>query len=297
MAMSASSSASGLTREEGLALLVALAAHVALIGALTLSPPGKSIMAPPERMTVTFADQIADQSTSPEPDAQAAPDVAPVLGEPVPEPAPPEPAPVVQPQPQPKPAPPTPIPQARPQPLPKPVPKSAPQPRVGPAPPPKPVAKPAPPKPAAAAPADARQRRRPDAPSGASRLGSDFLKGIPTGTKPGATGNPANAVSAQAKAAIRVSINMKVLPPWNSCPVNGVDIEKLRVRITFQLDRGGNVIGIATPELSGQTPANAAQAGRFSECAIRAVRTAAPFNLPADSYEFWKNYTLNFRKE
>lgn len=294
--MRASSSSPGLTREEGLALVVALVAHVALIGALTLSPPGKSIEAPPERMTVTLADEIADQSASPDPNAEAAPDVAPVLGEPAPEPAPPEPLPqVVQPQPRPAPPPP-PIPQARPQPLPKPAPKAVPQPRVAPA-PPKPAAKPMPPRAAPAAPADTRPRRRPDAPSGASRLGSDFLSGIPGGTKPVANGNPAATASAQAKAALRVSINARVLPPWNSCSVNGLDIEKLRARVTFQLDRGGNIVAVETPQISGQNAANAAQVSRFSECATRAVRTAAPFSLPAEMYDFWKSYTLNFRKE
>lgn len=284
---------SSLSRGEAAALVIALAAHVALIGALTLAPPGKSVVPPPERMTVTFADEIADQSVSPDPNAEAAPDVAPVLGEPAPEPAPPEPAPQIAPPP-PKPLP-QPVSQPKPQSLPKPQPQQVSRPVAKPA-PPKPVAKPVPPKSAAAA-SDARPRRRPDAPSGASRLGSDFLRGISAGTKPDASGNPASGVSPQAKAAIRVSINTKVLPPWNSCPVNGVDIEKLRARVAFQLDRNGNVISIATPELSGQTSANAAQVGRFSECAVRAVRTAAPFNLPGDSYEFWKNYTLNFRKE
>ncbi|MEI6642539.1 MAG: hypothetical protein WCL10_10915 [Novosphingobium sp.] len=284
----------GFTREEGLALVLALLAHAGLIAALTLAPPGKTIMSPPERMTVTFADEIADQSTSPDPDTQAAPDVAPDLGEPLPQPAPPQPAPqVAPPQPQPKPAPLAP---ARPEPVPKPQPqpqpRPAPQPRAVPTPPVKPVAKPS-----AAAPLDPRQRTRPNAPGGASQLGADFLKGINTGTKPGATGNPADALSAEAKAAIRVTINRKVLPPWNSCPVNGLEIEKLRASVTFQLDRGGNVVSIATPVLSGQTPANTAQVSRFTECAVRAIKTAAPFSLPAESYDFWKNYKLNFRKE
>jgi len=301
MAMHASSELAGpsgsLSREEGLALVLALLAHAGLIAALTLAPPGKTIMSPPERMTVTFADETADKSTSPDPDAEAAADMAPVLGQPapVPEAAPPQPVQqVTPPQPQPKPAP---LPQARPEPKPVPQPKPAPQPRVQPAPPVKPLAKPAPPKPAAAAPVDPRQRRRPDPRAGGSLIGPDFLPPGLGGTKPGATGNPASALSDQAKAAIKVSINRKVVPPWNGCPVNGLDIEKLRARVSFQLDRAGNVISIATPAISGQTPANAAQVSRFSECAVRAIKTAAPFSLPADSYDFWKSYTLNFSKK
>jgi outer membrane biosynthesis protein TonB len=109
----------------GAALVVALLAHAGLIAALTLAPPGKSILSPPERMTVTFADETADQSASPDPNAEAAPDIAPVLGEPAPEPAPPEPTPVVPPQPRPAPQP---VPQPKPQPAPRPAPKPVPQP-------------------------------------------------------------------------------------------------------------------------------------------------------------------------
>ncbi|WP_082698077.1 cell envelope integrity protein TolA [Novosphingobium fuchskuhlense] len=297
--MSATSSPPGLTRDEAPlpfgALIIALAAHAGLIAALTLAPPGRTIMSPPERMTVTFADETADTSTSPDPNEAAAADVAPVIGEPAPEPVAAEPVPqMAPPQPLPKPAP-AQQPQAKPAPQPRPAPKAAPlpPPRAAPAAPPKPAARPA----AASPPADPRQRRRSDAPGGASQLGPDFLKGINTGTRPGATGNPADAASEQVKAAIRVTINRKVLPPWNSCPVNGVEIEKLRASVTFQLDRGGNITSIAPPVLSGQTPANTPQVSRFTECAVRAIRTAAPFNLPPESYEFWKTYKLNFRKE
>ena len=121
----------GLRREEALALGLAVAAHAALIAALTLSPPGKSIKPPPERMVVTIADQVADTATSPDPNAQAAPDVAPELGEQQaaePEPAPP--APVEKPQPAPpQPAPPKPVPPKPVPPQPTPRPQPAPRPR------------------------------------------------------------------------------------------------------------------------------------------------------------------------
>ena len=116
--------AGGLTRQEGAGLAIAALAHAGLLAFLMLSPPGKTIKPPPERMEVTFSDEIADQSTSPDPLAEAAPDVAPELGEP-------QPAPVVEPQPLPEP--------------PKPVP-APPQPKPVPA-PPKPAPKPQPPDP------------------------------------------------------------------------------------------------------------------------------------------------------
>ena len=300
MGMSASPSmeprSGGLTREEGLALLIALAAHVVLIGALTLSPPGKSIEAPPERMTVTFSDQTADQSTSPEPDAQAAPDVAPMLGEPAPAPAPPAPAPQVVPlQPQPKPAP---IPQARPQPLPKPAPNPVQQARVAPAPPPKPQAKPAPPKAApAAVPADARLRRRPDAPSGASRLGSDFLSGIPGSTTPGTSRNPpADTAGPEVIAALRSALARQIKPHWTA--PQGVDVDKLVTVLAWSLNPDGSLAGKpVVVQQSGITDANRAQAQRHAEQAIRAVQLAAPFNLPPAYYAKWKKVSVLFDRK
>lgn len=296
MAMSASSyyAASGLTREEGSvpfgALALALAAHALLIGALTLSPPGRTIASPPERMTVTFADAVADQSMSPDPAAAAAPDVAPMLGEPVPEPEPapppPEPAPqMAQPQPQPKPAPP---PQARPQPQPTPVAKPLLQPRMATAPAAKPAAKPTPPKPAAAASADPRLRRRPDAPSGASRLGSDFLSGISGSTAPGTARTPPAATAGPEVAASLVSgIARQIKPNWTA--PQGVDADKLVTVLAWSLNPDGSLAGrpVVVQQL-GITDSNRAQAQRHAEQAIRAVQLAAPFDLPAPYYAKWK---------
>ncbi|WP_298192393.1 hypothetical protein [Novosphingobium sp.] len=281
------SSGSGLSREEALALVIALAAHAGLIAALTLSPPGKSIMSPPERLTVTFADEIADQSTSPQPDAEAAPDVAPVLGEPAPEPVPVQPAPQIA-QPQPRPAPPPPPPQAKPAPQPKPVP--APQPRTVPAPPPKPAAKPALQKPAAAAaaPADQRLRRRPDAPTGASRIGNDFLSGIPGSAKPGAATNPPAAAFGPEVAASLVSgISRQIKPHWTA--PQGVDADKLVTVLSWNLNPDGSLAGRpVVVSQTGITDSNRAQAQRHAEQAVRAVQLAAPFNLPAPYYAKWK---------
>lgn len=268
--------APAISQDEAIALVVALAAHALLVAALTLGAPGREVQPPPERMTVTFAEQVADVSTSPDPFEQAAPDEAPVIGE-----VPPEPAPQVAP---------APVPQIQPRVV-QPAPSRA-APRVA-----QPQPRQPPPKAAPKPPADTRDRRRPDAPVGGSRIGNDFLKGVPTGTRPGAKGNPAAVISDQAKASVRVSINREVLPPWNSCPVNGVDVEKLRARVTFHMDRSGRVLSIDPFDASGANSANAPQVARFKECAVRAIQAASPFNLPPESYDFWKNYTLNFRKE
>lgn len=295
---------SGLTREEAVALIVAVAAHVALIAALTLSPPGKELQPPPERMTVTISDEIADQSTSPDPNAQAAPDVAPALGEPEPSPPQPvvvpEPAPAPVPQPQPAPKP---VPQPAPRPAPRPVPKPVVQPAPRPAPPkpapPKPAPpKPAPPKaappkatpakPAFAKPGDERPRRRPDAPSGGSRIGDDFLKGIPGSTAPGTAKTPAAAVMGpEVRSSLVSAISRQIKPKW-SAPI-GVDVDKLVTVLAWNLNPDGSLAGrpVVVQQL-GITDANRAQAARHAEQAIRAVQLAAPFQLPPQYYTAWK---------
>lgn len=292
------STAGGLTWQEGAGLTIAAAAHVALLVAFSLSPPGKTIQPPPQRMEVTFSEDLSDQSTSPDPAAQAAPDVAPELGEPQPEPEPVvEPAPPmpasqpVPPKPQPAPPKPTPRPVARPQ---------ATQPRPV---PPKPVAKPQPTparpvtakpatKPAAAKPAtkpaDTSPRRRPDAPSGASRVGSDFLKGIPSASTPGtAKTPPAATIGPEVKASLASAISRQIKPRW-AAP-QGVDTDKLVTILAWELNDDGSLAG--RPRVVSQqgiTPANEAQAKRHAEQAIRAVQLASPFDLPDMYYSGWK---------
>ncbi len=292
------STAGGLTWQEGAGLTIAAAAHVALLVAFSLSPPGKTIQPPPQRMEVTFSEDLSDQSTSPDPAAQAAPDVAPELGEPQPEPEPVvEPAP---PMPASQPAPPKPQP-APPKPTPRPVAMpQATQPRPA---PPKPVAKPQPTparpvtakpatKPAAAKPAtkpaDTSPRRRPDAPSGASRVGSDFLKGIPSASTPGtAKTPPAATIGPEVKASLASAISRQIKPRW-AAP-QGVDTDKLVTILAWELNDDGSLAG--RPRVVSQqgiTPANEAQAKRHAEQAIRAVQLASPFDLPDMYYSGWK---------
>lgn len=266
--------APAVSREEGAALVVALAAHAVLVAVLAFGAPGREVQPPPKRMTVTLAEETADQSTSPNPFEAAAPEEAPMLGE-----VPPEPLPMTQPAPQPLPQPRN----VQPQPQPRPgiQPKQA-QPQ------PKPTQKAQPPKPA-----DTRDRRRPDQPVGGSRIGDDFLKGVNTGTRPGAKGNPAAVISDQAKSAARLSIGQKVQPALNeSCrSLSGPGVESLVVRIVIHLDRSGRLLSMDAPQIvRGRTPENERYIPRLQECAQAALRRASPFNLDPASYEFWKNY-------
>lgn len=296
--------------EEAAGLVVAVAVHAALILWLALKPPMPAPLPAPQRMTVTFADEVALQSTSPKPAAEAAPAVAPVLSEnPVPAPAPepkaeprPAPPPVakVAPRPEPpKPAPPKPEPLkpvARPVPQSKPaaLPKSPTKPQAAPA-------KPAP-NPVKAAPAPARPAPAKPAPparsgGGGSRLGDDFLKGLPGGQNPAArdTTPPAAVAGQFVQSAIRGAIARQLKPHW-SAP-QGVDAEQLVTVLRFRLARDGSLMG--APEVvghSGVTSANQAQVRRHEEQAIRAVRLAAPFELPEEYYSSWQVITSSFDK-
>jgi len=283
--------ASGVTREEALALVIALAAHAGLIAALTLAPPDRKVPPLPERMTVTVSDLIAERSASTQSDSQAAPDVAPDVGEPQPEPEPaPEPAPQATP---PKPQPPAP------QPLPKPVPKPIarplpPPPRAQPQPaPPKtpiktPPAKTTPAKAPTAKPADERPSRAVKAPAGASRIGNDFLKGVRGATDPGtAKTPPAAVIGPEVVASLVSAIARQIKPNWTA--PQGVDSDKLVTVLAWNLNPDGSLAGRPVVVMqSGENDANRSQKQRHAEQAIRAVQLAAPFELPPEYYSKWK---------
>lgn len=247
-----------LRSEERIGLIIAFAVHAGLVAVLVLRPPLPAPFPLPERMTVTLSDDVGLISTSPEPAAQPAPDLAPVLGA---APSPPEP--IVKPRP---------------------------APRVAPAPAPiaptraltKRAAKPTTPP------------RGPPAVAGGSRIGNDFLKGVSGARTNGAATNPpAAAIGPQVRSAIGQAIARQLKPHWVA--PQGPDVEQLVTVVRFRLNRDGSLAG--TPEVvrqTGETPANRTQKGRHAEQAIRAVRLAAPFNLPEEFYSGWQVVTSNF---
>ena len=86
---------------------------------------------------------------------------------------------------------------------------------------------------------------------------------------------------------------IQLRPHWNA--PQGVDVEKLVTIVRFQLNPDGSLAG--EPQVvsqSGRTDANAAQMGRHAELAIRAVKLAAPFNLPKEYYKYWKSVDSRF---
>lgn len=256
-----------LRRDEGLALLVALAAHAGLVLVLTMRPAPVRLP-PPERITVTMSEDVGLTSTSPSTNPAAA-DEAPELGE---QADPPAPAPAVQPEPQPAP-----------RPLPRdtlpPSPKPAPQPKAPPAkaPPAKAVA------PAPKAP-PAKSVTKP----GASRIGDDFLKGTAAGAAKAPPGPPpAATIGPAVRSALSGAIARQLKPHWKI--PQGADAEMLITVLEWRLKPDGSLDGAPrVVRQEGITDANRAQAARHAEQAIRAVRLAAPFNLPEEYYPAWR---------
>lgn len=272
--------------DDGIGLAVALAAHAALFAWLAYNPPRPAPLPMPERMTVTLSDAVGLTSTSPEPAAEAAADQAPEEGQPAPQPsaAPPEPQPVVKPAPQPRP-----VTVVRPAPPPRPVATT---------PPPRPV----PPRPAPTARAVVRQPPTPpkaapqtaasqSARPGASRIGNDFLKGVQGGTAKGtATSPPAATIGPAVQSALAGAISRQLKPRWVA--PQGAEAELLVTILAWDLNLDGTLAG--EPRVvrqDGITQSNRPQAARHAEQAIRAVRLAAPFTLPAQYYPAWKRVT------
>lgn len=138
--------------------------------------------------------------------------------------------------------------------------------------------------------------KNPAAKPGSSSFDQAFSKGIPGGKGKDKT-PPAATASAQQVASWDSSIKSKVVGRWNSCPVSGLDISKLRATVRFTLDRNGGILSIEEPILTGITDANQAQVRPFRDCAIRAIKLAAPFTgMPEEFYDQWKSRKLNFTK-
>ena len=289
-------------REEGFGLVLAVALHAGLLALLVMQPAARRPPLP-ARMTVTISDTIGLTDTSPRPQAQAAPETAPTLGEPAPAPAP-----VLKPEPKPEPRP-----ESKPLPRIQPEPRPAPQPVAKPVPVPKPVAltrpSPAPAKPVAMprnrpdpiAEALANARSTPARPTtgparaekpvkaaGASRIGSDFLKGVPGAQAAGkAQTPPAAAIGPEVRAGLSSAIARQLKPHWVA--PQGADAEQLVTILAWDLNADGTLAG--SPRLvrqEGITESNRPQAQRHVEQAIRAVELSAPFDLPAQYYPAWK---------
>jgi len=242
--------------EERLGLGVAAAAHVALFAALLWHANREPAIVPPaERMTVSLAEDVSLESTAPDPSEASQAAVAPIL------------APV-----------PGPVPQPTAAPVRRPVERTIDRPTPSPSPRQTTASRP--------------QPTQSSRPAGGSRLGDDFLRGVSDGDRQ-ESGTPAATFGAAEAASLAQAISRQLKPHW-AAP-QGPDVEKLVTVVRFRLNRDGSLAGAPTVvSQSGVTPTNEAQKGRHAEQAVRAVRLAAPFDLPEEFYDRWKTITTNF---
>ncbi|WP_423141647.1 hypothetical protein ACOYW6_12580 [Parablastomonas sp. CN1-191] len=270
-----------LRSEERFGLALALAGHVALAWWLVMAPERQAPIVPYERTEVTLADEVSLTSTAPDPADVAAAQQAPQLGEVTPPPAP-APAEVARPQPV----------AVAPAPVPQPVPVQ-PAPRTQPA-PPQPKAQPA--KAQSARPAPAQPAKAPPAkakPVGGAKVGADFLKGVAGGAVTTGSGTPAAAIGPAVRSSLAGAISRQLKPRWIA--PQGADAELLVTILSWDMNPDGSLKGAPrVVRQDGITDANKAQASRHAEQAIRAVRLAAPFDLPDQYYDAWK-HVASFR--
>jgi outer membrane biosynthesis protein TonB len=257
-------------RAEATGFGIATAGHLALLAALSLGFAATRIHSPPQQpIEVSFVEEAAPVSSAPEPSATPpAPTLAPVEGPPAPSAAPALPTP---PQAQPLPPPP------RPQP-------------VHAAPAPAPAAhRPAPPKPAPpqARPAPAKPQARPT-----GRL-SGLLAGLSdSASNSRSTAAPAASASAAVRSSLIAEIKRQLRPKWQQVVPSGADMDSLRTDVNVSLARDGSVTRAEVVRTTGVTPSNKPQVSLHQERAKKAVMLAAPFRLPAEYYDAWKQVTV-----
>ncbi|MGE4432229.1 MAG: cell envelope biogenesis protein TolA [Sphingobium sp.] len=294
-------------RAEKIGLGIASAAHVLLFAALSsnwVTP--KRINLNNKPIEVSIADEVALRSTAPKlapepppptpgdvegPPEQAAPAPSESIAQP--EPAPPPPTPAPRPKAAEKPAP---------KPTPKPVPeKPKPAPAKAPA---KSQSKPTPPAKApakTAAKATATPSKGTAAQSKGSKLKldtSDWKESASRSTSTNSKasdGATASAIGPAQKSALDAEIRRQLKPHWKA--PTGADVESLRTIVNVKLARDGSVVG--TPEIVdtlGITASNRTQVRLHQEQAVKAIRLAAPFSLPAQFYSSWQFLQLTFDK-
>ena len=250
--------------EDKIGLAVAIVLHILLVVALAMQVLFSSSTAlVPDRVTVSLATEVSLESTSPDPASESRAALAPTLAE--------EPAPEVEPE--------------------------AAEVPVETAPPPQPAARSQPRTPA---PRDTRDRRRPEESrttpsqprqaerSGGSRIGDNFLPGQGDSASSDDTRIPASQIGRSARASLQQAINRQLRPYWDA--PSGLDAEQLVTVLSFRLNEDGSLAG--RPRVVRQigiTDSNRPQAPLHAERAIRAVQRAAPFDLPDEYYEAWKN--------
>ena len=127
-----------------------------------------------------------------------------------------------------------------------------------------------------------------------SRFGSEFMKGLndePSASRSQAP--PAREVGAAVLSSLTAEIRRQLKPHWQRNVPTGADAEQLKTELTVSLARDGSVLGIEVRRTTGVTPSNRPQVALHQERARKAVTLAAPFQLPADLYDHWKDFNVS----
>lgn len=107
---------------------------------------------------------------------------------------------------------------------------------------------------------------------------------------------PDNPPAANAGPAVVASliaeVRRQVKPHWQRAVPTGADAEALRTKVILNLARDGRITSIEIVGTTGITASNRPQVALHQERAKRAVTLAAPFNLPAQYYNAWKQLDL-----
>jgi hypothetical protein len=248
-----------LRNDEKIGLGAAVALHGALVAVLLMQAVRSNVAVFPERIAVSLATEVGLEAASPDPVSESRASIAPTLA--------PEAAPAPE--------------------------TTKPDPRT-----------------ALSQTAPTRDRSRPDRPTnqtatpprpasnagGGSRIGDDFLDGKGSSTTTKETRAPAATFGRAERAALEAAVVRQLRPHWTA--PSGLDAEQLNSVVTWQLNQDGSLRGVPRCRTDPRTitESNRPQVGLHCERAIRAVQRAAPFNLPEQFYNRWKELEWDFNK-
>lgn len=248
------------------------------------------------RLNLGISTAEAREEIVPEPPAPVVAELPPPKPTPEPEPLPPEPEPVLAP-----PEPPPPLPEPEPAP---PEPEALPEPAVAPEPEPPPPAqeqaarpkvpapvprpRPAPPKKTVVAKAESQEAFNTD------EISALLDKSQPTGSTQ-ATERPPTLGSSTGSFVDRMTINeldalrARLAQCWN-IQLAPPDPSELRVKVKMFLNQDGSLS--QSPEILEVGSTEFARSA--AESALRAVRRCAPYNLPVEKYDSWREINVTF---
>jgi colicin import membrane protein len=121
-----------------------------------------------------------------------------------------------------------------------------------------------------------------NSPSGPSAAPYDLLDKSPKKTAPGA---PGSATDAQTANRLVAAMRQFLAACWSATP------DAPPVSVMWALNRDGTLMGVPKAVPSQYTTP---QTKAAEQAAVKAVQTCAPFKLPPESYDLWREITWSF---